>query len=133
MEMTIMMQGHDVLEVLQHLAGAGVVVWLDGGWGVDALLGRHTRSHEDVEVVLSCEQAPLAEEILLQADYTIAEDARPTRIVLWASQDRRIDVHLVTFDSQGDGFQRLPDGTNFRYHRAGFVGRGLVEGQMPYC
>jgi len=27
-------------------------VWLNGGWGVDALIGHQTRAHEDVDVVL---------------------------------------------------------------------------------
>jgi lincosamide nucleotidyltransferase A/C/D/E len=30
----------DVLEVVGRLEAAGVEVWLDGGWGVDALLCR---------------------------------------------------------------------------------------------
>jgi lincosamide nucleotidyltransferase A/C/D/E len=29
----------DVLAILDQLDRAGVVAWLDGGWGVDALLG----------------------------------------------------------------------------------------------
>lgn len=27
-------------------------VWLDGGWGVDALLGRQTRPHDDMDIVI---------------------------------------------------------------------------------
>ncbi len=47
-----MMQAQDVLEIVHRLEGAGVVVWLDGGWGVDALLGRQTRPHDDVDVII---------------------------------------------------------------------------------
>ncbi len=35
-----MMGISDVLEIVERLGGAGVRVWLDGGWGVDALIGR---------------------------------------------------------------------------------------------
>jgi lincosamide nucleotidyltransferase A/C/D/E len=33
-------EAEDVVEVVAFLEGLGVEVWLDGGWGVDALLGR---------------------------------------------------------------------------------------------
>ena len=28
----------------------GIRYWLDGGWGVDALVGRQTREHRDVDI-----------------------------------------------------------------------------------
>jgi lincosamide nucleotidyltransferase A/C/D/E len=39
------MTAADVIEVLQCLERAGVSVWIDGGWGVDALVGAQTREH----------------------------------------------------------------------------------------
>lgn len=128
-----MMQAQDVLEIVHRLEGVGVVVWLDGGWGVDALLGRQTRPHDDVDVVIAFDQASLAEEILRSAGYVVTEDERPTRLVMCASQDRRVDFHPVTFDQQGDGLQRLPNGTDFHYPREGFLGRGSVGGQALRC
>jgi lincosamide nucleotidyltransferase A/C/D/E len=35
----------DASRIVGQLEAAGLVVWLDGGWGVDALLGRQTRPH----------------------------------------------------------------------------------------
>lgn len=35
------MSSAQVIEVLDHLDAAEVPVWLDGGWGVDALVGEH--------------------------------------------------------------------------------------------
>jgi lincosamide nucleotidyltransferase A/C/D/E len=42
-----------VLAVLDLLAAADVRVWVAGGWGVDALLGRQTRRHCDIDLVIS--------------------------------------------------------------------------------
>ena len=42
-----MMNADAVVEVLAALENASVQVWLDGGWGVDALLGEQTRGHTD--------------------------------------------------------------------------------------
>ena len=46
------MSAGDVLEVLDALEREGLRYCLAGGWGVDALVGRRTRSHDDVDVAL---------------------------------------------------------------------------------
>ena len=40
----------DVCEILEMLSEASVKVFLDGGWGVDALIGRETRIHNDIDL-----------------------------------------------------------------------------------
>ncbi|WP_232519770.1 nucleotidyltransferase domain-containing protein [Actinosynnema pretiosum] len=42
----------DVLAVLDLAEAAGARLWIDGGWGVDALLGERTRRHGDLDVVV---------------------------------------------------------------------------------
>lgn len=42
-----------VIAVLDLLADADVDVWVAGGWGVDALVGRQTRRHYDLDLVIS--------------------------------------------------------------------------------
>jgi lincosamide nucleotidyltransferase A/C/D/E len=42
----------DVLDVLDRLNAAGIEWWVDGGWGVDALLGEETRTHNDLDLVI---------------------------------------------------------------------------------
>jgi Aminoglycoside-2''-adenylyltransferase len=46
------MTKEDVLEVLNALEQAGVSVWIDGAWGVDALVGEETRPHTDLDLAL---------------------------------------------------------------------------------
>jgi lincosamide nucleotidyltransferase A/C/D/E len=42
----------DLLETMAALASSGVPYWIAGGWGVDVLVGRQTREHFDLDVVL---------------------------------------------------------------------------------
>src|SRR3954470_5529533 len=44
--------GEQVRDVLSAIQGAGLRVWLDGGWGVDALFGEQSRVHGDVDLVV---------------------------------------------------------------------------------
>lgn len=41
-----------VLALMSALAAARVQCWVAGGWGVDALLGRQTRRHYDLDLVI---------------------------------------------------------------------------------
>jgi len=42
-----------VVELLRLLDKAAIPAWLDGGWGVDALLNTQTRPHKDLDLILS--------------------------------------------------------------------------------
>jgi lincosamide nucleotidyltransferase A/C/D/E len=49
-----------VVAVVDRLRAAGVRCWISGGWGVDALVGRHTRTHRDLDLVVAERDMPLA-------------------------------------------------------------------------
>lgn len=124
----------DVLGVIDRLQHAGIEVWLDGGWGVDALLGTQTRAHDDLDVVLPLAAFDRAVEALSVLDYTLALDGRPTRAVLAAPDGRSIDLHPVTFDGDGTGWQQGAgaDGRDFA-HPADDLVCGTVGGRSVGC
>jgi len=46
---TTLIDVHWYLDLFDTL---GIRVWIDGGWGVDALLAEQTRPHEDLDIVI---------------------------------------------------------------------------------
>ena len=40
----------DAIDLINLAESLGITVFLDGGWGVDALLGRQTREHQDIDL-----------------------------------------------------------------------------------
>lgn len=128
-----MMRAKDVLEVLTCLEVASIVVWLDGGWGVDALLGAQTRPHDDLDIVLAIAQLDAAQNALRDLGFVLAVDELPTRCVLRDAEDRRIDIHPVIVDREGGGIQRQPDGSSFRYPPEGLAGSGTIAGRIVRC
>jgi lincosamide nucleotidyltransferase A/C/D/E len=44
------MDGDEVVRLMQVFDGQGLDVVVDGGWGVDALLGKQTRQHNDLDI-----------------------------------------------------------------------------------
>jgi Aminoglycoside-2''-adenylyltransferase len=41
---------YDVLDLVQLFDRHQIDLHIDGGWGVDALLGRQTRTHADLDI-----------------------------------------------------------------------------------
>jgi len=127
-------QASEVLEVVRALEAAGLRVWLDGGWGIDALLGRQTRDHDDVDIVVELDRIHEARRSLEPLGFDLAEDYLPTRAVLRSVDGRQVDLHPITFDSEGAGWQKGagPDGSDCRYRPDGF-GHGHVLDEAVPC
>jgi lincosamide nucleotidyltransferase A/C/D/E len=95
----------EVLAALSALCALGCRFWLEGGRGVDALVGRQTRPHRDVDVDLEarCEEAALA--VLAGIGYTVETDWRPNRVELNAPGRGRVDLHPLLVDEDGTARQ----------------------------
>jgi hypothetical protein len=72
----------EVLGVLADLTGAGCSVWVAGGWGVDALVGRQTRLHRDLDLALDARNETVALRALERRGYRVESDWRPVRVEL---------------------------------------------------
>jgi len=59
----------DVVTIVDRLERAGLHVWIDGGWGVDALVGRQTRPHDDLDLVILLHEVPAVERELALLGY----------------------------------------------------------------
>jgi lincosamide nucleotidyltransferase A/C/D/E len=64
------MRADEVLRVIDALRTNGLRVWLDGGWGIDALLGEQTREHDDVDLVVELEALPTVLVTMEQLGFT---------------------------------------------------------------
>jgi lincosamide nucleotidyltransferase A/C/D/E len=128
-----MMHAQDVLEIAHHLRAAGVRVWLDGGWGVDALIGHQTRDHDDLDLVIPLPESDLARRTLIALGFELVENESTLCFVARDAGGRRVDVHTVTFDDEGGALQRQEDGTFWRYPPEGLAGLGRVDCSEVTC
>jgi lincosamide nucleotidyltransferase A/C/D/E len=129
------MEGRDVLDVLTILREAQVgKLWLDGGWGIDALLGAQHRDHDDLDLVVPVDELATVIDALEEVGFSISEDARPTRLALTDRAGHVVDLHPVRIDAAGNAWQTGagPDGTDAKYPADGFTS-GWVGGQTVDC
>lgn len=122
-----------LVELLKLMESAAINVWLDGGWGVDALLETQTRAHKDVDIILTVADVPLLRELLARKGFAVREGKPPDSFVLANGAGLEVDVHAVTFDTDGNGVYRMQNGEDWIFPAEGFGGRGLVDNMSVRC
>jgi len=131
----IEMMAHDVADLVRRWRAERITVWLDGGWGVDALLGKESRPHHDLDIVLEHEMLKRFAELMNQMGFSRISDDGSFKHVFGDPAGRQVDVRLVDTSRR----QRTPAGTEV-YAGAGLPvevgsrdGRGTVGGELVRC
>jgi len=124
----------DVIKTYTDLENLGVTIWIDGGWGVDALLGEQTRPHSDLDIAIQQRDVPQLRALLAARGYKEIkpQDARPWNFVLGDEDGSEIDVHVIVFDSNGDGVYG-PVENGQVYPSASLTGSGVIQGHTVKC
>ncbi len=121
----------EVLLVLDALTAAGCRWWLEGGWGVDALVGRQTRPHRDVDVELDSTAEQVALDVLRRLGYRIETDWRPNRVELVASDRGRVDLHPLIVAPDGSARQAALHGGFHEFPASNFASGSLGGVAVP--
>ena len=141
--MTEAMSAEQARRLYALLDQNGVRFWVMGGWGVDALLGRVTREHKDLDLLVHIADLPRYAGVVQQQSFerklewgenqSIEVGGLPfdSAFVDAHPDGREIDVHVVDIDQHGVASQfhldpwPLPPGA--------VSGSGSIDGAMVRC
>ncbi len=98
------MEAQDVIDVLAVLSDAGVSPTLEGGWGVEALLGGQYRDHSDVDLVIDLREVRPAVEALAEVGFDVVDHDGIRSVRLGDQYDRVIDLRPVAHDQRGNAW-----------------------------
>jgi len=117
------------VSILKLLEQNGIEVYVDGGWGVDALLGEQTRRHEDLDITLPHKYVPQLRELLAACGYEDVPrpDSWECNFVLGDNEGHLVDVHSYTFDENGKNIF----GVAYEPHH--LTGTGTINGHPVKC
>ncbi|HEV2414025.1 MAG TPA: aminoglycoside nucleotidyltransferase [Candidatus Dormibacteraeota bacterium] len=129
------MAASDVLEVLERLEARGLTVWLNGGWGVDALLGHQTREHDDLDITISATDRRTYSSLMAELGFTAFRVDNDFNWVLVDSRERLVDVHLVDFSEtrQDDQGAQIYGPAGLPFEVGSLEGRGKISGRNVRC
>ena len=128
------MEKKDVIDLYNKLEHLAIKIWIDGGWGVDALLGKQTRVHKDLDIAIQQKDLSAFLKLLEGLEYSeIKLDiAQPHNFVLADKYGREIDVHVVILDDQGNGIYG-PIKNGEMYPAASLTGKGRLDDLEVNC
>lgn len=90
------MTASDVVEIIQLFNQHQIDVYIDGGWGVDALLGEQTRPHADLDIAVQHKDVARIRALLEARAYQDVprDDTRECNFVLGDDAGRQFDTYI---------------------------------------
>lgn len=122
----------DLFAVLDFMEDLDIIYWLDGGWGVDALAGKQTRAHRDIDIDFDSRHTDRLLSALFAAGYQIEVDWRPVRIELCHPERGYLDIHPFILAEDGTAKQADLEGGWYVFE-AGYFGRTVFAGRNIPC
>ncbi len=82
-----------------------IVVWIDGGWGVDALLGEQSRPHGDLDIIIPTSDSTKLTDALLDREFSqvYTDDRTDRNFVMGHPGYGLIDFHVIELTEGGMG------------------------------
>lgn len=128
------MTAEDVMRIYSDMEQAGVTLWLDGGWGVDALLEKQTRPHKDIDIVIQKKDVPSMFEYLRGKGYWQVErgDSNEYNFIMGNQQAQFVDFHVIELDDVGNGIYG-PKESGVMYAASALSGFGKIKNLPVKC
>jgi len=123
------MTTRDVINIVCLFEHNEIELIIDGGWGVDALLGRQTRIHEDLDIAVEHKDIARIRDLLEARGYRDVprDDTRDCNFVLGDENGHLIDIHSFTFNERGEIIFGVP------YPFDSLNGSGTIDGHPVRC
>jgi lincosamide nucleotidyltransferase A/C/D/E len=97
------MKAEDVIELLDLLEQEGIGVVVDGGWGVDALLGRQTRAHDDLDIAIEHKDVVKLQRLLEPKGFREIPQLNSSdfNFLITNPVGQKVDLHCYVLDPRG--------------------------------
>jgi lincosamide nucleotidyltransferase A/C/D/E len=119
----------DLLQLLNLFEDNDIEIHVDGGWGVDALLGEQTREHEDLDIAVQRKDVTKLRELLEDKGYKDVprNDTSDYNFVSGDDQGHLVDVHVYEFNENGKNIYGI------EYPHDSLAGTGTIGGHPVKC
>ena len=128
------MDAKTLINLYKRFQEEQITIWLDGGWGVDALLGIQTRPHDDLDLVVEERNLMKLVQLLRSIGYDDMprDDTRDWNFVLGTKNGSLVDIHVINVSVNGDGIYGPPENGEV-YPAQALTGTGSINGEKVRC
>lgn len=141
-----MLELADFCRLVQLFETHHILMWVTGGWGIDALLGEQTRPHKDLDVLVLLKDVAQIRRILSRHGFRLKElweenrwvvdksgKKTATGFVLQDKAGHEIDLHAMSLDEQGNGLPEWEAEARFILTKQDLSGIGRIGGRDVTC
>ena len=123
-----------VVDLCRAFDAEGLPYWVDGGWGVDTLLGKQTRQHSDLDLAVAYTALPAFARLLaLQAFSRHDRTGDPEwNWVFRHVKGQSVDLHGFWWDEQGNAVLGEAADKSM-YPKGALSGRGMIGALDVNC
>lgn len=122
----------DLMAVVKILEESHIAYWIDGGWGVDILVGKQTRPHRDIDIDFDARHTEKLLAILAGYGYVMDTDWAPVRMELYSEKFGYLDIHPFILNEDGTSKQADLTGGYYEFD-VDYFGTGTFEGKAIPC
>jgi lincosamide nucleotidyltransferase A/C/D/E len=128
-DMTPEMTSCELTGIYRQMEMLGIESWIDGGWGVDALLEKQTRTHADLDIVVQEKDLAAVVAFLQRRGFyeMPRDDSRPWNFVMGDGKGKEIDLHVIVLDAEGNGLYGPPECGEGMYPADALGGKGTID------
>lgn len=118
-----------VVDLYNWFKDNDIAIWIDGGWGVDALLGKQTREHADLDIAVHRKDNAKLRQLLEGNGYKeeLRFDSSEFMYVMKNEAGQSVDVHAFEFDENGNHIYGI------EYPFGSLSGTGVIDGREVKC
>lgn len=111
-----------------------IQIWLDGGWGVDALLEKQTRAHGDLDIVIEKKNVEALKKMLTKDGFNevLRGDTTWYNFMYGDMDTHLIDFHVIEMDENGNGIYGNSEDGNL-YPKEALSGMGRIGSTDVRC
>lgn len=117
----------EVTKLYHQLTEIGIKIWIDGGWAVDALMGKQTRPHADLDIAIESKHVEKTLQLLKMQGYKEIKRDNEWNFVVGDDAGHEIDFHIFVLDDQG----KIVDG--IKYPEDSLTGTGIIGNCNVAC
>ena len=124
----------DMHRYLDLFAELDLKIWIDGGWGVDALLGEQSRHHEDLDFLIEKSDSDrLVKAIRLLGFKDVhTNDHTEWNFVMGTASGKYFDFHVIERTTDGNYTYGSPENP-FHIAQESLQGQGQLGGRIIRC
>lgn len=128
------MSAEEVIRVYSAIEEAGYKLYIEGGWGADALLGSQRQVHDDLDLIVDLQDREDLTNLMKTLGYGVNGNGDPeSKRDFKSASEQKVTLAFVSFENASKPLRSFKNGTPRDYDPEDFTGTGCIKDKKVKC